>query len=365
MLNKKRFISTVCIFFFLLIYCGGEAFAQSSFWGKGIGKLLKKADDYLEYSQMQGVDSNYIGRPDLNRQLYVGTYGYWQHYDLHFPYDDSMDGVRTVKEGSYYDVNMHAIQAEMELGIDYKGLAIELPIPLHNLYNFSLGLAKNGSVWGFRIRYKYMRHMNGSIENTGIRVDTIPDNLNNLKNFFVEGYYVFNNKRFSLAAGLYSDMIQKRSQGGAFVMGNFSRSIYTGEELFHGAKEVFRTSQISVGGGYGYNLVMCNSHLVFHASLIPMFSLYQKVSHSIYDENDIKEELGIPRDYDYDRFYNSITGTPKFVVNGFARFATNYSWDRYLLSLLVNYRQYLYSNDRGFRTHSREGDAQINFCVRF
>jgi len=358
---------SLCFLFTLLPFGGGRfVHAQKkNFMDTKVGKLLKWADDYLEYSQMEGVDSNYICRPKLNRQIYIGTYNYWQHYDLHFPYDDSQDKDAPYNPTSYYDVNMHALQSEIELGIDYKGLAIELPIPLHNLYNFSLGVAKTGSVWGFRVRYKYMRHMNGSIERNEVRIDTIPDNLNNLRLFFVEGYYVFNNKRFSLGAGLYSDMIQKRSQGGLFVKGNFTRTIYSGEQLFHGFKETFRTSQISLGAGYGYNYVMHDGRLLFHASLIPMFSLYQKVSHTIYDENNKAEKEGQERDYDYDKFYYSVTGTPKFVLNGFARFAVNYSWDKYLLSLLINYRQYLYSNEHGFKTHNREGDAQVNFAIRF
>ena len=371
----------VCVLFFFMMRAGGDVYAQrGKFWEKGIGKLILKADSLLYASQMSGIDSSYIDRPELNRQVYFGSFNYLQFYDFHLPFDNSdaagyMDDMEPYQ---YYNVNMHTFQAEFDLGIDYKGLCIELPIPLHNLYNISLGLARTGSVWGFRIRYKYMRHMNGSvkwgmhdyykergIDMSDLYYENIPDNLNNLKTLYLEGYYVLNNKRFSLSAGVFADMVQKRSQGSMFLMGNWHRSLYTGEQLFHGDKETFRLSQISLGAGYGYNLVMCNRKLLVHASLIPMFSAYQKVSHSIYETDNVVDKGDI-KDYEYDKYYYAVDATPKFVVNGFARLAMSYNWHKhYLFTFLLNYRQYLYSNKCGFNIHNYELDSQVNIAYRF
>jgi hypothetical protein len=58
-------------------------------------------------------------------------------------------------------------------------------------------------------------------------------------------------------------------------------------------------------------------------------------------------------------------GRSRFVFNYFGRFAVSYSFDRFLLNLMVNYRQYLYRNNADTEINNRETVGQVNFGMRF
>ena len=371
-----------------------SAFCIPSLLTAGDGRtLLTRFDSWLERSQRSGIDTLYQDIPQLNRQLYVGAYGYWQNYRLHMPFflPSFFEQLPGVSKAPAYNINAHTLQAEMELGLIWKGLAIEIPIPIRNNYHQSYGIAKNGSVWGFRLRFKHLKKMDGyrrygdpdqdfdqfinnnhaALETAGIdpaqlsrdskylQSTKIKNTRNTLSIFFAEGYYVLNNKRFSLSAGLYADMVQKRSAGSPLLYCNYYQSTYEVDDIFPANTDLIQTRQISLGCGYGYNLALKGGRLVIHASLVPMFSLRNTIVH----EADFSSDEERNR---WGNFYYALEhGQPKFRANFFARFAINYSFDRYVLSLLSNFRHYGYSNVNQLRIINQEVDTQINLGMRF
>ena len=362
---------------------------KRSFWDHGIGKFLKSADDMLDRWQEEGVDTNYIRKPKLSRMVYLGYYGYFQQHDMTFPVlvnnaDIPLDGQYmppNMSEKKYMATDMHTYQTEFELGIDWRGISLELPIPIRNRYSMSFGLAKNGSVWGARIRYKSLKNMEGVLDdafNQGMsqwkrNVDnqsndpavtsesTIPAGKMDLKIFYVEGYYVFNHKKFSLAAGAYGDMVQKRSAGSLFVMGNYYQSTFGANTLFNHERDEFRNWKLSFGPGYGYNWSINEGKVCIHMSVIPMISIF---NHLVHKYDDSSERL---RWSNYDtHYYDAVdNGKSRFVFNYFGRFAVSYSFDRFLLNFLFNYRQYLYRNNADTEINNRDFDAQVNIGMRF
>lgn len=370
---------------------------KRSFWDHGFGKFLKSADEMLDRWQDEGVDTNYIRKPKLSRMVYLGYYGYYQQHDMTFPVlvndaDIPLDHQYmppNLAEHKYMKADMGTYQTEFELGIDWRGIAIELPIPIRNRYSMSFGLAKNGSVWGARIRYKSLKNVEGvlddsynqamtqwmrNVENqTATPVttveSTIPEGKIDLKIFYVEGYYVFNNKRFSLAAGAYGDMVQKRSAGSLFVMANYYQSQFGANNLFNHDRDIFRNRKLSLGAGYGYNWAINGGKVCIHMSIIPMVSLWNQMVNKNEDKtppaSQIEDERQSWANYDA-HYYDAVdNGHSRFVFNYFGRLAVSYSFDRYLINFLTNYRQYLYRNNADTRINNREADAQINFGMRF
>ena len=324
--------------------------------GGGFSRALRRFDQWLERSQRAGIDTTYQDVPTLNRQVYLGTYNYWQNYQMTMPFevDNLASIIPGIRDNDRYMINAYVVQSEIDLGIDWKGLAIELPIPLHSR-RFCLGLAKNGSVWGMRVRYKSLHQMDGTC-NVG---DQSINEDNTLRIFYLEGYYVLNSRKFSLSAGLFADMVQKKSAGSPLFYANYYQSRYRVDKLFPADHDVFKTQQISVGAGYAYNLALRGGRLVFHGSLVPMFTAYSHLHHGTNIE---------PEAYDqkWKEFYDSAeNGHSRFCMNVFARFAMNYSYDRYLISFLLHYRHYGYSNDKHLRILNQEADAQLNFGIRF
>ena len=385
-MSRSRILVLILAFSSFLYASAQE---KRSFWDHGIGKFLKSADDMLDRWQEEGVDTNYIRKPKLSRMVYLGYYGYFQQHDMTFPVlvnnaDIPLDGQYmppNMSEKKYMATDMHTYQTEFELGIDWRGISLELPIPIRNRYSMSFGLAKNGSVWGARIRYKSLKNMEGVLDdafNQGMsqwkrNVDnqtndpavtsesTIPAGKMDLKIFYVEGYYVFNHKRFSLAAGAYGDMVQKRSAGSLFVMGNYYQSTFGANTLFNHERDEFRNWKLSFGPGYGYNWSINEGKVCIHMSVIPMISIF---NHLVHKYDDSSERL---RWSNYDtHYYDAVdNGKSRFVFNYFGRFAVSYSFDRFLLNFLVNYRQYLYRNNADTEINNRDLDAQVNIGMRF
>lgn len=365
---------------------------KRSFWDHGLGKFLKSADAMVDRMQDEGVDTNYIRKPKLSRMVYLGYYGYFQQHDMTFPVlidnaDIPLDRQympSNMMEKKYMKTDLHTYQTEVELGIDWRGISIELPIPIRNRYSMSFGLAKNGSIWGARIRYKSLKNMEGVLDDAfnqamtqwGHNIDnhtnapaitsekTIPEGKIDLKIFYVEGYYVFNNKRFSLAAGAYGDMVQKRSAGSLFVMGNYYQSQFGANRLFNHERDIFRNRKLSLGAGYGYNLAINGGKLCVHMSLIPMISVWNQMVNKNEDSQTAAAQQSWSK-YDA-HYYDAVdNGHSRFVFNFFGRVAISYSFDRYLLNFLSNYRQYLYRNNADTRINNREADVQINLGMRF
>ena len=383
------------VFLLLAFTVSLDASAQEkrSFWDHGFGKFLKSADEMLDRWQDEGVDTNYIRKPKLSRMVYLGYYGYYQQHDMTFPVlvndaDIPLDHQYmppNLAEHKYMMADMGTYQSEFELGIDWRGIAIELPIPIRNRYSMSFGLAKNGSVWGARIRYKSLKNMEGVLDDSYNQTmtqwmrnvedrtatpattaeSTIPEGKIELKIFYVEGYYVFNNKRFSLAAGAYGDMVQKRSAGSLFVMANYYQSQFGANNLFNHDRDIFRNRKLSLGAGYGYNWAINGGKLCIHMSIIPMVSLWNQMVNKNEDYSQIEDERQSWANYDA-HYYDAVdNGHSRFVFNYFGRLAVSYSFDRYLINFLTNYRQYLYRNNADTRINNREADAQINFGMRF
>jgi len=162
-----------------------------------------------------------------------------------------------------------------------------------------------------------------------------------------------------LAAGLYSDMIQKRSAGSPLVYLNYFQTNYSVNKTFPANSDHFQTHQLSLGAGYAYNFALMGGRLVFHASFVPMFTLYSHMEH----QTDLDNGQNTSQ---WNEFYKAAdTGHARFRINNFTRLAANYSFDRYIITFLFNHRYTGYSNDLNLQIIHLDMDAQVNFCTRF
>ena len=391
---KKRYLYVLT--FLSLLCLPGKAQEKTGFWNHGIGKFLKKADKVIDSWQEAGVDTTYIRAYKKDRIIYIGAYGYYQQHDMFFPIQIEESDIPILREylpsnfndTKYMRANMNTFQTEIDLGIDYKGIAIELPIPIRNRYTKSFGLAKTGSVWGFRIRYKSINKLWGTMEDgynqaiaqwlvnalndevapTTVEKSTIADEDIDLDVFYVEGYYVFNHRKFCLAASVWGDMIQKKSAGSPFIMFNYYQSNFrTKDYLFNYEKDAFRNWKASIGFGYGYNWAFQNGKLCLHASLIPMISVFNQLVHHTWGETLFEDDDEYNWDEYNKHYYDAVdNGRSRFVFNAFGRIAASYSLNDYIqLTLVSNYRQYLYRNNANTRINNRELDFQFNVGYRF
>jgi hypothetical protein len=112
-----------------------------------------------------------------------------------------------------------------------------------------------------------------------------------IRSVYINGYYVFNGRRYSQAAAYNQSVIQRRSAG-SFLLGapwyqsSFDYSNKKNAEMILLSNNVNRIKlhQANIGFGYGYNLVPFRG-FVINAMAMPTLSFYNRVKVYKYDSN--------------------------------------------------------------------------------
>ena len=337
----------------------------------------------------------------------------FQTYDMEFPIligemelPDPYPMVlpSNTNDNLFIQTNLNTVKSSAQIGFDWHGLAISIPLPINNSFAKAYSIATNGSKFGFTVRYRTVDEPEGTVNNAFLQAceevegrvielkerhdrglpltenhdpvfsqksDVIPENWD-LRTVYADAYYVFNNKRFSMPAARTGRLIQKRSAGSLFVMANFNQSRLHMYRMLNYTEEIFRHDQFSIGAGYGYNWAINNGKLLFSISVIPMFSLVNRESHSSWDDPDDVYMQTDPEEDDlweaYDKhFYDASTygRDSRFTVNGFVRGGINYHIGRSLLNLSCDYRQYMFRSCTGMEITNREIDLTLKYGYRF
>ena len=136
-------------------------------------------------------------------------------------------------------------------------------------YKRSLSLGMSNLKWGVRFSYSGVQNNIISSLTIGkpdevIYTDTIEtsEGLGKLRSFAVDGYYVFNNKRFGYTATNTINVVQKHTSGSFLLAGRFLWSDLDTKEDMNGLFESYATTQLALGGGYSANIVLWNRDIV-------------------------------------------------------------------------------------------------------
>lgn len=393
---------------FLMMFIGMTLYAQNTH-----KNLIKKIDDIILKYKKTKVDPDYVDIPERDFMLTFKFREAFQTYDMEFPIligemelPDPYPMVlpSNTNENLFIQTNLNTVKSSAQIGFDWHGLAISIPLPINNSFAKAYSIATNGSKFGFTVRYRTVDEPEGTVNNAFLQAceevegrvielkerhdrglpltenhdpvfsqksDVIPENWD-LRTVYADAYYVFNNKRFSMPAARTGRLIQKRSAGSLFVMANFNQSRLHMYRMLNYTEEIFRHDQFSIGAGYGYNWAINNGKLLFSISVIPMFSLVNRESHSSWDDPDDVYMQTDPEDVDlwdaYDKhFYDASTygRDSRFTVNGFVRGGINYHIGRSLLNLSCDYRQYMFRSCTGMEITNREIDLTLKYGYRF
>jgi hypothetical protein len=395
---------------FFLMFWGMTACAQK---GNTHHNFIRKIDDAILKYKKTKVDTDYVDIPERDFMLTLKFREAFQTYDMEFPVlvsevelPDPYPMVLPSNTNSnlFIKTNLNTVKSSAQIGFDWHGLAVSIPLPINNSFAKAYSLASNGSKFGFTVRYRTVKEPKGTVNNAFLQTceeveervgglkeryenglplmenhdpvfphksDVIPENWD-LRTVYADAYYVFNNKRFSMPAARTGRLIQKRSVGSFFVMANYNQSRLHMYRMLNYTEEVFRHNQFSIGAGYGYNWAINGGKLLFSISVIPMFSLVNRETHRSWDDpNDVYMQTD-PEDDDlweaYDKhFYDAATygRDSQFTINGFVRGGINYNIGRSLLNLSCDYRQYLFRSCTGMDVTNREIDLTLKYGYRF
>ena len=223
-----------------------------------------------------------------------------------------------------------------------------------------------------------------------------------VRSVYINGYYVFNGRRYSQAAAYNQSVIQRRSAGSLLVGATWYQSSLDYSDyknfafmlLSHDIGKI-KVHQANLGVGYGYNWVPLRG-LVVNAMVMPTFSVYNRVKVYQYDCN---YSLPLPQsteddygkwDRDTKRWENGATHKPmtisekegNYVLDQFdfweiepettysvlrlnidLRLGIAYNWKDYFIGLQAQYNNFTYKKDQS-KVSIFDAYARLSLGVR-
>ena len=257
---------------------------------------IQELQQYLDARARARVDSNYIEVPEKPWRVILRL----KETVVDVDYDNC---VTTLGTDDRVDWNLHfnpPTSASVGFWAGYRGLGLSYATSLVKNAGRHFSLGATGAKYGFNVR---LRRFN--TDETTLTSKTILDGkmaeeskedgqLNApvlIRSVYINGYYVFNGRRYSQAAAYNQSVIQRRSAG-SFLLGatwyqsSFDYSNKKNAEMILLSNNVNRIKlhQANIGFGYGYNLVPFRG-FVINAMAMPTLSFYNRVKVYKYDSN--------------------------------------------------------------------------------
>ncbi|MBO4586669.1 MAG: DUF4421 family protein [Bacteroidales bacterium] len=288
------------------------------------GNFLQRADSLLNarYHRIK-YDTNYIGRPT-------------HKWTLKLRPKVSLFAVRTETLGNDGEEGSMKIdlrsdpKAKLSLSAGYSGVTLSFSIKPEKLQktkelDYEMRFDVYSRQFGFETELSRITTLEGPFHLDFTGTDTtvnfdldLPEGFVTQTNIFLSGYYVFNHRRFSYPAAFTQSFIQKRSAGSFIAGANLGISELTVGDSTKNA-ELFNVANayISLGLGYGYNIVLPHNWLL-HVSAIPYLIVRNKAKCKFAGNEEQWQ-----------------TKFPQFLF--IARAAAIRSWDRWFAGLTTHF----------------------------
>ena len=270
---------------------------------------------YLDSSNVMRTDPAYIGLPEKKWCITLNSSTDQHNLDLNSHFEQTYESVMHPGETGHFSFDFKqkiksAVANSVGLWVGYRGWGAGYSLSLsgNKGINMSFNIATPSN--GVNIRWRrfdfsepeaglYNFNNNGDIMDDMVGTEELKQPMK-IESFVFDGYWIFNKKRFSLAAAYGQSVLQKRSAG-SFIAGlmmyyqkydmSQPMNIYTYGSIFQGAG-CFKVYQGSLGAGYTYNWVPTRG-LVVNAVAMPVVSLINYIKADYYKgilDADIPEE---------------------------------------------------------------------------
>ncbi len=323
----------------------------------------------IDSSAVSSIDRNWIEQP--KQQLAIEARTTFNQSRLKMETTWEEDNFTMVSKSN----NGFSTSAGLWLG--YRGYGLGFSKELGNTTGSTFSFGAMGGRFGLNLRISSYKsdmpdiYFNGEqVSGRNISDDRLDDPIN-VRNFFLDGYYMLNGKHFSYSAAYDNSLIQRRSAGSVVIGGMYfhSRVDYSADSnwlLTALMKDVgmVKFTQGSIGMGYAYNWVPARGLLV-NAMAMPMFTFYNRTTKYLYDfamidpnGKIIDEEYlaGLDEGEYYDILFDPKTkisainereektgNKPKF--NFDMRLCVTYNWDRWYVRAYGHFNMFRYGSD--------------------
>ncbi len=283
---------------------GGLPASARSMQG-GLKEFVKQAADiYLSVIGNKGYDTTFIFHPE--HKLMVTPRAIMNGFDI---YNNNTSG-----KVEYDAFKSARLKLSLGADVDFRGLSAGYgynPFKKRaggsayrdNFFTFNFF----GNRFCIDALYEEDGSLEGDMRRDGVWMP-LPEGVLSHKTLAVNGYYVFNNRRFSYPAAFTQSFIQKKSAGS--VIGALS---YTGSRFvinpwveLGGRIAEAGIKTVGAGAGYGYNLVT-QYDWTLHFSAIPTVGLFLPGSSSEMFAGTMTGRVAVVKYFSGDRIFLSLS----------------------------------------------------------
>ena len=332
---------------------------ENTFWNKVNYLLTKPAN----------VDTMHIYQPRAGFSLGLFTTGQKAGFDVDVNFAIGSDELDMFSGTSSYSLRENLCKKiGFELGYGNVNLGYGFEIGPRSAWKkraFALNII--GKSWG--ARFNYYKITNSFISSFTLGQEGDEDYLHDemvtdepaiLRNLYVDGYYVFNNKRFAFPAAYKIGLVQRHTAGSWMLTARYMQgSLYNSPEAawdsYNFLLDCFSTMQVFLGGGYSVNFVAWHRdpsqardkglrNITINLTAMPVITLFNYLKTTSYD-------------YDEEDHYTGETVTKVLcypMPNYIGSAAAGFTFDRFFFTAQFTYNRFY------FRSRDAFNDSQTN-----
>lgn len=292
----KRLLTILALFFGIL-----STYAQEvTIWQKANYFLTKPAK----------VDTTRIYQPKACFSLGLFTTGQKAGFDVDVNFGIKLDEMSSMMGISTYKLSENLCKKiGIEVGYGNIGFGYGLEVgPRSATKKSSLAFNVIGKSWGARLNYfKITNPFTSGLtlwDEDGellLQDEFTTEEKASLRSFTIDGYYVFNNKRFAYPAAYKMGLVQRRTAGSwmltaRYMQGDLYNSL-NGSWDSYNLLDCYSTMQASVGGGYSANFVLWHKdpagprdeglrNLTANLTVMPMLTVFNYLKTTTYEYDE-------------------------------------------------------------------------------
>ena len=389
----------ICCLLFSLSVAAQEQDSTLTFMDR-----LHQVQQYLDDKAKSKVDPGYIEVPDKPWRVILR---YKENMVL-VDYDHSIDFPATNERAEWKLRFEPPIASSVGFWVGYRGTGFSYSKSLTKNAGRYYSFSSTGAKYGFNFRLRRFQTQDAQFSATDYKDGQLSEEPYDtafsmpspvwIRSVYLNGYYVFNGRRYSQAAAYNQSVIQRRSAGSLLLGATWYQSSFDYSDIANGYFMIFaggiyriKEHQANLGVGYGYNWVPFRG-LVVNAMAMPTISVYNRVKVykndfnyylapeepiDDYGEWDMETKLwanGKPdkplamlKEGDNDIYYwddGSETSYSALQLNLDLRLGIAYNWSNYFIGIQAQYNNFIYKKNQS-KVNIFDAYARISLGVRF
>ena len=364
---------------------------------------LHQVQQYLDTKAKAKVDPTYIEVPDKPWRVILR----YKENAVDVDYSQSLD-IPAYNEHADWNLCFEPpLASSIGFWVGYRGTGFSYSKSLTKNAGRYYSISSTGAKYGFNFRLRRFNTKDARFSSTDRNLETgVESEIDSavimpspvwIRSVYINGYYVFNGRRYSQAAAYNQSVIQRHSAG-SFLLGatwyqsSFDYSDYTNAAYMiigHGIHRI-KVHQANLGIGYGYNWVPLRG-LVVNVMAMPTISVYNRVKAYKYETNyDLSAEQSVDDFGNWNpetrRWANAKTHKPLLMhdnsnsqfdywdiepevnysmlrLNLDLRLGIAYNWSNYFISTQAQYNNFHYKSDN-CKVNIYDAYARLAFGVR-